>query len=87
MFHKIAIVGLRAYRRIGRAGAVVRPRPACRIVAIDRAAVVSEALGAGAADAGGDDLALADGADLIVLAAPVRQNIGLLARSAVVRSR
>ena len=31
-----------------------------------------------AADAGGDDLALAEGADLIMLAAPVRQNIGVL---------
>ena len=32
----------------------------------------------GAADSGGDDLALAEGADLVVLAAPVRQNIAIL---------
>lgn len=53
--------------------------PSCRITAIDRAAVVDVALRHRAADRGGEDLALADGADLILLAAPVRQNISVLA--------
>ncbi len=52
--------------------------PACRIVAIDRAAVVGAAIRQGVAEGGGDDLALAEGADLVLLAAPVRQNISVL---------
>ena len=77
MFHKVAVAG---FGLIGGSVALAlrEAAPRCQIVAIDRAAVVSEALAAGAADAGGDDLALADGAELVVLAAPVRQTIGLL---------
>ena len=77
MFQKVAVAG---FGLIGGSVALAlrEAAPQCQIVAIDRAAVVSEALAAGAADAGGDDLALADGAELVVLAAPVRQNIGLL---------
>jgi prephenate dehydrogenase len=77
MFQKIAVAG---FGLIGGSVALAlrEVAPGCRVVAIDRPAVVSEALTARAADEGGDDLALADGADLIVLAAPVRQTIGLL---------
>jgi prephenate dehydrogenase len=50
-----------------------------RIVVIDSdPAVVDTALRINLADDGGDDLSLAAGHDLVVLAAPVRQNIELL---------
>jgi prephenate dehydrogenase len=77
MFSKVAVVG---FGLIGGSVALaLRERaPGCQIVAIDRASVLSEALGAHAADSGAEDLGLADGADLILLAAPVRQTIGVL---------
>ncbi len=77
MFHKVAVVG---FGLIGGSVALALRGawPACRIVAIDRAAVVDAALRLQAADAGGDDLTLAEAADLILLAAPVRQNISVL---------
>ena len=50
-----------------------------RIVVIDRdPAVVDRALRTNLADAGGDDLNRAQGSDIVVLAAPVQQNIDLL---------
>lgn len=78
MFHHIAIVG---FGLIGGsvALAVREVWPSCRIVAIDRAAVAAAAVAQRAADAGGDDLTHAEGAELIVLAAPVRQNITIVA--------
>ncbi len=77
MFHRIAIVGCGLIG--GSVALAVRAAwPACRLVAIDRGTVVEAARRRRVADEGGEDLALADGADLIVLAAPVRQNIALL---------
>jgi prephenate dehydrogenase len=58
--------------------AIRRNQPDVRIVAIDTQAVIDDALRRNLADAGGSDLALAEGSDLIVLAAPVRQNNDLL---------
>jgi prephenate dehydrogenase len=52
------------------------------VTAIDRESVVREALSRRAIDAAADDLASVVDADLIVLAAPVRQNIALLRRVA-----
>ena len=77
MFHRIAIVG---FGLIGGSVALALREawPACRLIAIDRARRRRAARRLSVADDGGEDLALADGADLIVLAAPVRQNIGVL---------
>ena len=77
MFHHIAIVG---FGLIGGSVALALREawPTCRLTAIDRAAVVDVAMRQRSADDGGDDLGLAEGADLIVLAAPVRQNISVL---------
>lgn len=79
MFHRIAIVG---FGLIGGSVALAARRrwPGCRVVAIDRPAVVEHALRVGAADQGGDGLELVRDADLVLLAAPVRQNIALLDR-------
>lgn len=52
--------------------------PAVRVVGVDRAEVVAFAEDAQAIDAGGDQLGLLGDVDLIVLAAPVRQNLKLL---------
>jgi len=60
--------------------AVRRRWPASQVIGIDRREVVAEALRVEAITGGGDDLADADGADLIVLAAPVKQNLDLLRR-------
>jgi len=77
MFHQIAVVGCGLIG--GSVALAVREAwPACRLIAIDRAPVVDAARRLGVADDGGEDLGLADGAELIVLAAPVRQNIALL---------
>lgn len=76
-FARVAIVGLGL---IGGsiALAVKRRWPAVPVVAIDRVAVIETALTMRAADAGGDDLGLAADADLVVLAAPVLQNMAAL---------
>jgi prephenate dehydrogenase len=81
MFHRIAIVG---FGLIGGSVALAARRrwPGCGVVAIDRPAVVEHALRVGAADQGGDGIDLAGGADLVLLAAPVRQNMALLDRLA-----
>jgi prephenate dehydrogenase len=52
--------------------------PSTRIVGVDRAAVQTHAQSSGAIDRGAATLAEAGQADLIVLAAPVRENIRLL---------
>jgi prephenate dehydrogenase len=77
MFEQIAIVG---FGLVGGSVALsVRESwPSCRITAVDRPAVVDAAMRLNAADQGGDDVGLAAGAELILLAAPVRQNINLL---------
>ena len=79
-FSSIAIVG---FGLIGGSLALaIRERwPAVRIVAIDRDDVVDAAVRGRVADAGGE-FALAADAELVVLAAPVRQNIALLGRIA-----
>jgi prephenate dehydrogenase len=76
-FERVAIVGLGL---IGGsiALAVKRRWPAVHIVAVDRRAVVDTALTMCAIDTGGESLGLAGNADLIVLAAPVLQNAGVL---------
>ena len=77
VFPKIAIVGLGL---IGGSFAFAARRawPSIHVLGIDRQAVVREALARRAIDAAADDLAAVANADLIVLAAPVRQNISLL---------
>jgi prephenate dehydrogenase len=56
-----------------------RNLPDVRIVVVDSdRAVIDTALRINLADDGGDDLALAAGHDIVVLAAPVRQNVDLL---------
>ena len=81
VFPKIAIVGLGL---IGGsiAFAARRAWPSTHVVAVDRERVVREALSRRAIDVAADDLAEVGTADLIVLAAPVRQNIVLLKRVA-----
>jgi prephenate dehydrogenase len=76
-FSSIAIVGLGL---IGGSIALgVREQwPSSRVVGVDTAAVVAHALGSGAIDRAVDSVAALPEASLIVLAAPVRQNIDLL---------
>jgi prephenate dehydrogenase len=81
VFPRIAIVGL------GLVGGSIafgarRAWPSTHVIAIDREPVVREALARGAIDRAADDLASVAVADLIVLAAPVRQNTTLLRRVA-----
>jgi len=77
-FKRIAIVGLGL---IGGSIALgVRDRwPAVRVVGVDRHAVIAHALGSGAIDRGAGDASELGDVDLIILAAPVRQNAVLLA--------
>lgn len=77
VFPKIAILGLGL---IGGsiAFAARRAWPSTHVVAIDRQAVLREAQARRAIDEGATDLAAVASADLIVLAAPVRQNVALL---------
>src|SRR5687768_8891937 len=77
MFDQIAIVGCGLIG--GSVALALREAwPACRIIAIDTAETVDAAKRLNAADDGGAELALAKAADLVLLAAPVRQNIGAL---------
>jgi prephenate dehydrogenase len=77
LFERIAIVG---FGLIGGSIALAcRARwPRGLVIAIDRKDVVEAAMHMHAADVGGDDLVMAAEADLVILAAPVRQNISLL---------
>ena len=81
VFPRIAIVGLGL---IGGsiAFAARRAWPSTHVVALDREPVLREALSRRAIDAAVEDLAGVASADLVVLAAPVRQNIVLLKRLA-----
>jgi prephenate dehydrogenase len=77
VFPRIAIVGL------GLVGGSIafaarRAWPSTRVVAIDRQAVLREGLSRRAIDVAADTLSAVADADLIVLAAPVRQNVALL---------
>jgi prephenate dehydrogenase len=77
MFERIAIVGVGLIG--GSLALAIRERwPEAVVVAIDSAPVGEAALRMSAAAAVGTDLTAADGSDLIVLAAPVRQNIEML---------
>ena len=81
IFPRIAIVGL------GLVGGSIafgahRAWPSTHVVAIDRGPVIRAALSRRAIDAAADDFASVADADLIVLAAPVRQNVTLLQRVA-----
>ena len=81
VFRRIAIVGLGLIGGSIAFGAR-RAWPSTHVVAIDREPVIREALSRRAIDAAAGDLASLGDADLIVLAAPVRQNIALLRRIA-----
>jgi len=76
-FSSIAIVGLGL---IGGSIALgVRERwPSSRVVGVDTAAVVAHALGSGAIDRAVDSVAALPQVSLVILAAPVKQNITLL---------
>jgi len=77
-FEKIAIVG---FGLIGASIALAARRawPSGLIIAVDRKDVIERAMRMHAADVGGDDLVMAAGADLVILAAPVHANIQTLA--------
>jgi prephenate dehydrogenase len=86
VFPRIAIIGL------GLVGGSIafaarRTWPSTQVLAIDRQAVLREGLARRAIDVAADDLSAVAGADLIVLAAPVRQNITLLRQVAPHASR
>lgn len=76
-FEKIAIAG---FGLIGASIAMAARRawPSVLIIAVDRKDVIERAMRMHAADVGGDDLVMAAGADLVILAAPVRANIQIL---------
>ena len=77
-FTRIAVVGLGL---IGGsfALAVKRRWPSIAIAAVDRARVIGIALDTRIIDEGGEDLRAVAGADLVMLAAPVLQNVAALA--------
>jgi prephenate dehydrogenase len=79
VFPRLAIVGCGL---IGGSLALAARRrwPASLVIGVDRIDVLETALRLHAVDVGRDDLAIVAGADLIVLAAPVRQNIEILKR-------
>jgi prephenate dehydrogenase len=76
-FEKIAIVG---FGLIGASIALAARRawPPVLLIAVDRKDVIERAMRMHAADVGGDDLVMAAGADLVILAAPVHANIQVL---------
>lgn len=76
-FQQIAIVGLGLIG--GSIALAVRERwPASRVIAVDRQPVLAHAISTGAIDSVCESVAAIPAADLIVLAAPVQQNIDLL---------
>jgi prephenate dehydrogenase len=80
-FQTISVVGLGLIG--GSIALAVRERwPAARISGVDRKGVLAHALGSGAIDRAADSAADVADAELIVLAAPVRQNLKLLAEIA-----
>lgn len=80
-FHRIAILGLGL---IGGsiAFAARKAWPSVHIVGIDREPIVGEAMARRAIHAAGRDVSAVEHADLVVLAAPVRDNIELLRAAA-----
>src|SRR5918993_4944268 len=80
-FRRIAIVGLGLIG--GSIALAIRERwPAIRVLGVDRHSVIAHALGSGAIDRGFGDSSAVGEADLVILAAPVRQNVVLLAEIA-----
>jgi prephenate dehydrogenase len=82
-FQNIAIVG---FGLIGGSIALaVRERwPSIRITAVDRPPVLAHAAGSGAIDRAANKVAELGGMDLVVLAAPVEQNVRLLPEVAAI---
>jgi prephenate dehydrogenase len=81
VFERIAIVGLGLIG--GSLALAIRQRwTRGLIIAIDRKDVLESAMRVHTADVAGDDLVMARDADLIVLAAPVQQNVGTLGQLA-----
>jgi prephenate dehydrogenase len=80
-FQNIAIVGLGLIG--GSIALAVRERwPSVRVAAVDRAPVLAHAAGSGAIDRAAQDVSGLKGSDLLVLAAPVDQNVRLLPEAA-----
>ena len=81
LFPRIGIVGCGLIG--GSLAMAARHRwPSSLVIAVDRKDVLETAMRLHAVDVGGDDLVMVADADLIVLAAPVRQNIRVLERLA-----
>jgi prephenate dehydrogenase len=76
-FDRIAIIGLGL---IGGSIALAARRrwPSCLVIGVDRKDVLEKAMILRAVDVGADDLVVAREADLVVLAAPVEQNVRCL---------
>jgi len=80
-FSRISIIGLGLIG--GSIALAVRERwPAARVSGVDRKAVLAHALGSGVVDRVAEHAADAADAELVILAAPVRQNLQLLAEIA-----
>jgi prephenate dehydrogenase len=80
-FRTIAVAGIGLIG--GSIALAARERwPSVRVTGVDRPAVMAHALGSGAIDRAADDIRGVGDAELIVLAAPVRQNLELLNRLA-----
>jgi prephenate dehydrogenase len=78
VFPTVAVVGFGFIG--GSLGLAVKRRwPVARVIAVDEKPVLETALQMQAADIGGESLAVAADATLVVLAAPVRANIAVLA--------
>ena len=76
-FSRVAIAGFGLIG--GSIGLAVKRRwPSSLVIAIDQKHVLEAAMRVHAADVGGDTLVMAGDADLVILAAPVLQNIALL---------
>lgn len=82
-FSNVAIVG---FGLIGGSIALaIRERwPSIRITAVDRPAVLAHAAGSGAIDRTAKDVGALSGIDLVILAAPVEQNLKLLPEAVAV---
>ena len=78
IFDKIAIVGLGL---IGGSIALAARQhwPACLVIGLDRKDVLEKAMVLHAIDVAADDPVVIAGADLVILAAPVEQNVDMLA--------
>jgi prephenate dehydrogenase len=83
-FASIAIAGLGLIG--GSIALAIRERwPEARVTGVDRPAVIAHALGSGAIDRATTSVIEVPNADLVILAAPIRQNLELLAQLAAAR--